>query len=288
MRVDRRDQHPAGGDVLGDLGERVERRRGDVDRRLERRVQHLGDQHERDPDDQRQQLDLLHPDGQRRGPGRRRDGEVDPHVPLGAEHVDDPLEREVEGLDDVGTRKPPCLSGSSAAPRRRPLGGGHRLPATGASSSTSWSWSAEHPALVGLVVVAREVQYARGPASRELLAPAHARLGGLAGDLGEADHDVAELALHALRERSSSRRSGTRARPSPRPCRGARGSARGSARRRRTRPRARCPPARRRARQHAADDARARALGVELARHLARARPDRSPSASRPGSARAL
>ena len=30
------------------------------------------------------------------------DREVDPHVPLGAEHVDDPLDRVVEALDDRG------------------------------------------------------------------------------------------------------------------------------------------------------------------------------------------
>ena len=34
-----------------------------------------------------------------------RDGEVDPHVPLRAEHVDDPLERVVEALEEVGGRR---------------------------------------------------------------------------------------------------------------------------------------------------------------------------------------
>ena len=42
----------ARGDVLGELRQRIERRRGDVDRGLYRRVHHLGDEHERDREKQ--------------------------------------------------------------------------------------------------------------------------------------------------------------------------------------------------------------------------------------------
>ena len=112
-----RDQHGAGGDVLRQLRHRVERGRRDVDRRLDGRVQHLRDQDERDREQQRDQLQLVDAGDERRDQHEHRDGEVDPHVPLRAEHVDDPLEGEVERLDDRG-RTP--RSSCRALPRSRP------------------------------------------------------------------------------------------------------------------------------------------------------------------------
>ena len=47
-RADRGHEHRARRDVLGDLGERVEALRGDVDGRLDRGVDELGDDDERD------------------------------------------------------------------------------------------------------------------------------------------------------------------------------------------------------------------------------------------------
>ena len=44
--------------------------------------------------------------------------EVDPHVPLRAEHVDDPLEREVEALDDRGARGAGVITPGARAPAR--------------------------------------------------------------------------------------------------------------------------------------------------------------------------
>jgi len=81
---------------------RVERRRGDVDSRLDRGVDHLGDEDERDRDEEGDQLEAGDVRDERRDQHHDRDREVDPHVPLGAEHVDDPLDRVVEALDDRG------------------------------------------------------------------------------------------------------------------------------------------------------------------------------------------
>ena len=56
-------------------------------------------------DDRDQERDQLEPRDVERERGDEhadRDGEVDPHVPLRAEDVDDPLDREVEALDDRG------------------------------------------------------------------------------------------------------------------------------------------------------------------------------------------
>ena len=65
-----RDQDGARGDVLGELRERVERGRRDVDRLLDRRVDHLGDEHEGDREQQRDQLQLRDADRRPRRPAR--------------------------------------------------------------------------------------------------------------------------------------------------------------------------------------------------------------------------
>ena len=82
---------------------------------------------ERDREQQRDQLELR----RRRGRARATStttaaSEVDPHVPLRAEHVDDPLERVVEALDQRERRRPAGRSAPAAAvsaqslPERRP------------------------------------------------------------------------------------------------------------------------------------------------------------------------
>ena len=97
-----RDQDGARGDVLGELGERVEGGRHHVDPRLERRVDHLGDQDERDREQQGDQLDPPHSGRDGRDQHRSSDREVDAHVPLRAQHVNHALEREVEALQQRG------------------------------------------------------------------------------------------------------------------------------------------------------------------------------------------
>ena len=49
---------------------------------------------------ERDQLQLRHVDDERSDQHEERDHEVDPHVPLRAEDVDDPLERVVERVED--------------------------------------------------------------------------------------------------------------------------------------------------------------------------------------------
>ena len=127
---------------------------------LERGVDHLRDQHERDRHQQDHELEAADADDQRPDQHAGGDHEVDPHVPLGAEHVDDPLEREVEALED----------GGAAAD----------VHARSASSRASISVA---------VVVAEQVQ----ETVDERLAPV------LADDLGT-DDDVTELARHARRQ----------------------------------------------------------------------------------------
>ena len=71
----------------------------DVDRLLDGGVDHLRDKHEGDREHQRDQLEARDavPDGGDQH--RNRDGEVDAHVPVRPEDVDDPLDRVVEALD---------------------------------------------------------------------------------------------------------------------------------------------------------------------------------------------
>ena len=92
-RGDRGDQHGAGGDVLRELRVRVEERRRDVDHALDRRVQHLRDEDERDREHERDQLEPRTPTRDRGGEDEDGGEEVDAEVPLRAEDVDDPLER---------------------------------------------------------------------------------------------------------------------------------------------------------------------------------------------------
>jgi hypothetical protein len=98
-RRHRCDQHCAGGDVLRQLRERVERRRGDVDRLLYGRVDHLRDEHESDREQQSDQLESRHADPDRSYEHADRRQEMDSHVAMDAEHVDDPLDRVVEAVD---------------------------------------------------------------------------------------------------------------------------------------------------------------------------------------------
>jgi hypothetical protein len=133
-----RDQDGARRHVLRQLRVRVERRRGDVDRSLDRRVDHLRDEHERDGEQERDQLEAADPECGRGGDHGDRDREVDSEVPLRAEDVDDPLERVVEAVEQrrrtAGCRR--------RARRPRPLrrrDGRHRCSASRASISSPWS-----------------------------------------------------------------------------------------------------------------------------------------------------
>ena len=114
-RVDRRDQDGAGGDVLRELRERVERARRQVDRRLDRRVDHLGDQDERNREQERDELEPVDADPERHDHHGGRGCEVDPHVPMRPEDVDDPLDREVEALDDRDPAAPLAGAGEERA-----------------------------------------------------------------------------------------------------------------------------------------------------------------------------
>ena len=107
-RVQRGDEHRACGDVLRDLGHRVERGRGDVDGRLDRGVHELGDEHERDREQEHHQLDLRDAEGERRDQDGDGDGEVDPEVPLRPQGVDDALGRVVEALEEGLARLARC------------------------------------------------------------------------------------------------------------------------------------------------------------------------------------
>ena len=98
-RVDRRDQDCPCRDILGELRKRVERGGGDVDRLLQRRVDHLGDEDEGDREQKRDQLELRDADRESRPQHDHRRQEMDPHVPLRAEDVDDPFERKVDAFE---------------------------------------------------------------------------------------------------------------------------------------------------------------------------------------------
>src|ERR1044072_4487586 len=79
----------------------VERAGREVDRLLERRVDHLGDEDERDREHEREHLEPARPEHHpERQDGQRHD-EVDAHVALGAHHVDHALERVVEARDQT-------------------------------------------------------------------------------------------------------------------------------------------------------------------------------------------
>ena len=146
-------------------------------------------------------------DRERRRRARSTAARVDPHVPLRAEDVDDPLDGVVEAVEEASGR-----GGGSVAPSRL--------------------------ALVHLraVVVADEMQH-----------PVHERRAPVLADDLRAEDDVAELPRQSRPAGRRARRSGTRARRSPRRCPDAPASARGSrpARRRRGRARRRRFPPRR-------------------------------------------
>ena len=73
--------------------------RRDVDGRLDGGVHELGDEHERDREQQHRELELRRAEADRGDEHGDRDGEVDPEVPLRADRVDDPLGGEVEALE---------------------------------------------------------------------------------------------------------------------------------------------------------------------------------------------
>ena len=87
------------GHVLRQLGQRVERRSGDVDCLFESRVEHLCDEHEGDRQQERDQLEPRHAD--RNGGDKHRDcdREVDAQVPLRAEDMNDAFQRVVEAVE---------------------------------------------------------------------------------------------------------------------------------------------------------------------------------------------
>ena len=71
--VDRGDQHRSGGDVLGQLRHRVGCGAGNVDRRLDRGVDHLGDEDERDREQEHDELEPADVERQRRHQDAGRD-----------------------------------------------------------------------------------------------------------------------------------------------------------------------------------------------------------------------
>ena len=132
--VDRRDEDRAGRDVLGHLDEGVVMSDGGVDCGLERRVEHLGDDDQADHAEDRDELEPGHADDERQDERAEPRGHVDAHVPLGAEHVDDPRERPGERpaerpLARQGAVGPPGQAGEESP----------RLLVTHASRSTSSS-----------------------------------------------------------------------------------------------------------------------------------------------------
>ena len=141
--VHRCDQHRPGGDVLRGPGDRVERARREVDRLLERGVEHLGDEDERDREHQRQHLEPARAEDDAEREHGQGDEEVDAHVALRAHHVDHALEGVVEARDQaaglaLGGRGRRGAAGGAAGlvavtkdgrqparpPRRWPVGGG--------------------------------------------------------------------------------------------------------------------------------------------------------------------
>ena len=187
--VDRRDQHGAGRDVLRELRHRVERGGGDVDRRLERGVDHLRDQHERDREQQRDQLELA----------RRR-------ATSAAISTTTAMRKWIRMFR--------CVRSTWMIPSNAKL----KL-----STSDGGRGGRVHCAMHSLsrlhlrpVVVPEQVQQ-----------PVHERRAPLVADDLRAEDDVAERRGTPVGS-ASRRRSGTRARPSPRRSRGARASARGS------------------------------------------------------------
>jgi len=78
----------------------VERRRRRVDRALDRGVDHLRDQHEGDREEERDELVVVHPRGEGDDQDDDGDEEVDAHVALGPQHVDDALEGVVEAVEE--------------------------------------------------------------------------------------------------------------------------------------------------------------------------------------------
>lgn len=88
-RPDRADQHGPGGGVFGDLGVGVVLAGRHIDSRLDRGVDALGEQHQRDSHNKRQPL----PAGQAQKAAQRHcagpDQAVNLHVALGAQHIPD-------------------------------------------------------------------------------------------------------------------------------------------------------------------------------------------------------
>src|SRR5206468_9696123 len=84
------------------LRHRVERGRGDIDRRLDRGVHELRDENERDRDEQRDQLDLRDSERNGRDQDERGDGEVDPEVPLRPKRVDEAFGGVIEAAEERG------------------------------------------------------------------------------------------------------------------------------------------------------------------------------------------
>ena len=97
--VQRGDENGSGCDVLRDLRHRIERRRSDVDRGLDRRVHELRDEDERDREQQDRQLELARAESDCSDENGSRKSEVDPEIPLRADGVHDPFGREVEALE---------------------------------------------------------------------------------------------------------------------------------------------------------------------------------------------
>ena len=101
------------------------RRRRDVDHALDRRVQHLRDEHERDRKHERDELQARDADRDSGDEDEDRGEEVDAEVPLRPEDMDDPLERVVEAVEQ-----------RRRAPRSRLA---HAYSASRASISPPWS-----------------------------------------------------------------------------------------------------------------------------------------------------
>ena len=95
----RGDEDSARGNVLRELCVRIEARRREVDHALDRRVEHLGNEDERDREHERDQLQPCHPERDRGREDEDRSEEMEPEVPLRPEDVNDPLERVVEAVE---------------------------------------------------------------------------------------------------------------------------------------------------------------------------------------------
>jgi hypothetical protein len=99
--VDGGDEDCPGGHILGDPGAGVVLIGDQVDDVLERGVEHLGDEHERDRHQQGDHLQAREREEQAGEEHQPRDAEVDPHVALVAERVDDAVEGVVEAVEQV-------------------------------------------------------------------------------------------------------------------------------------------------------------------------------------------